>query len=65
VIFTSVGGAVFHTAGGIAVGEAAAGWVAVVIALTVVSRVVKRLSSDEALPDHVSEQDATLTKVTP
>jgi hypothetical protein len=44
-IFTAIGGLVLHTAAGIAIGEAVAGWLAVLIVLTTVSRVVKRRSS--------------------
>jgi hypothetical protein len=71
VIFTAIGALVFHTAAGIAAGEAAAGWVSAVICLTVVSRLVKRLSSDDAVPNDVAvpnldtEREAMLTEVLP
>ena len=63
VIFSAAGGLAFDTAAGIAMGEAAASWTAVVIVLMVVSRVVKRLSLDEEPPSEDTERKAALTKV--
>ena len=65
VIFTAIGAVVFHTAAGIAAGEAAAGWVAAVLCLIVVNRLVKRLSTDDGVPNLDIEREATLTQVLP
>jgi O-antigen/teichoic acid export membrane protein len=65
VIFCAIGGLVLKTAGGIAIGEAVAGWVAVVVVLTVVTRLVNRLSSEDAAPNQDTEREATLSKVLP
>jgi tetrahydromethanopterin S-methyltransferase subunit E len=64
VIFSGIGGIVFDTAEGIAMGEAAASWVAVVIVLAVVTRVVRRLSSNsESAPQQTSDRKAATTEV--
>jgi O-antigen/teichoic acid export membrane protein len=63
VMFTTFGALVFHTATGIAAGEAAAGWISAAMCFIVVSRLVKRLSSDDAVRNQDTERKATLTKV--
>jgi hypothetical protein len=64
VILSAIGGLVFDTAEGIAMGEAAASWVAVVIVLVVVTRVVRRLSSNsESAPEQTSDRKAATTEV--
>lgn len=63
VIFTVIGGLVFHTAAAIAAGEAAAAWVSAVLCLTVVNRLVKRLSTDGVVSDENVDRKATLAKV--
>lgn len=63
VIFSAIGGLVFDTAAGIAVGEAVASWVAVVVVLAVVTRVVRRLSPNDAAAQSKSDQDSTSTEV--
>jgi O-antigen/teichoic acid export membrane protein len=67
VIFTAIGAVVFHSAAGIAAGEAAAGWVSAAMCLFVVIRLVRRLSSKQTVPTEYedTEQNATLTKVLP
>jgi O-antigen/teichoic acid export membrane protein len=55
VVFSAIGGFVFHTAAGIAAGEAVASWIAAAILLIFVTNVVRRLSADEKAP----QQDRT------
>jgi hypothetical protein len=63
VILSAVGGLILDTAAGIAMGEAAASWVAVVIVLAVVTRVVRRISSNDPRPQQDSDRSATSTEV--
>ncbi|MEO3761526.1 hypothetical protein ABGB19_25010 [Mycobacterium sp. B14F4] len=63
VLLSTVGGLIFDSAAGIALGEAAASWVAVGIVLTVVIGVVRRLAAEEAVPNRDHESNASSRQV--
>ncbi|ULE33630.1 hypothetical protein [Mycobacterium sp. IDR2000157661] len=63
VLLSAAGGFIFHTAAGIAAGEAVASWAAAAILLTYVTKVVRRLSDDRAAPSRDREDDASSRQV--
>jgi O-antigen/teichoic acid export membrane protein len=63
VAFSALGGLYFHTAAGIAIGEAVATGLSAAFCLVFVTNVVRRLSRDDAAQQEAAESDASSRQV--